>query len=270
MKEQIIKILERENTDQVKSYANYIQRLFLEVDKMGKLKNPWIQHRKAQEFCDYFIKVKEQGLVFDGKHITLQSTGISYDYVAYKNKMLLAYPETKIDISVVNDGDIFTFSKENGKVNYEHVISDPFEDNKKIIGAYCIIKNLRGEFITLLNRQEIEKHKRVAKTSYIWDAWFKEMVLKTVIKKGVKYHFEDVFENIKELDNENEDLELLAIKPEKLDLIEKTKQDLAEIKDIETLRRYYSENVGNGKEVAKLITDHSQKIKELIQSNLKQ
>ena len=38
--------------------------------------------RKEEEMVALFNRVAEDGLVFDGKHITLQSTGISYDYVA--------------------------------------------------------------------------------------------------------------------------------------------------------------------------------------------
>jgi ABC-type lipoprotein release transport system permease subunit len=48
-----------------------------------------------------------------------------------------------------------------------------------------------------------------------------------------------------------------------VDEIEKTKTDLLEIKDLETLRAYYKQNSGKGKEVTKLITDKSEELKKL-------
>ena len=129
--------------------------------------------------------------------------------------MYNVYPESVIDCQLVREGDEFDFSKESGKVIYTHKISNPFE-KKEIIGAYCIIKNKRGEFITILTKDDIDKHRKVAKTDYIWRQWFDEMALKTVVKKACKLHFADVYQNIEEVDNENYDLEKLVITPKKL------------------------------------------------------
>lgn len=64
--------------------------------------------------------------------------------------------------------DVFSFSKENGVVSYSHQMADPFGHKEEdIIGGYCIIKNKRGEFITTLSRDEINKARRVAKTQTI-------------------------------------------------------------------------------------------------------
>ncbi|MCH7690785.1 MAG: recombinase RecT [candidate division Zixibacteria bacterium] len=60
----------------------------------------------------------------------------------------------------------------------------------------------------LLSKEDIEKHRKVARTDYIWQAWPKEMALKTVIKKACKQHFDDIYEGINEMDNENYDLDL--------------------------------------------------------------
>ena len=74
--------------EQVEQFASYIIKLENERDRYGKLKNPWLANRTEEEMAELFRRVAEDGLVFDGKHITLQPTGISYDYIAYKNKML--------------------------------------------------------------------------------------------------------------------------------------------------------------------------------------
>lgn len=255
MKEKIIELLKDiEQKEAVENYASYCARLKLEKNKEGKLKNPFMQYKKEEELAELFRRVLADGLIFDGKHITLQSTGVCYDYIAYKNKMLLAYPESKIDMSVVNDKDTFSFSRANGKVFYEHQMTEPFQ-KENIIGAYCIIKNNRGEFLTLLNKEELEKHRKVAKTDYIWSAWFKEMVLKTVIKKACKQHFDDVYTKIEELDNENYDLE------NTLDIDIKVKQEIEATTTEADLNKVYAKYSGLGKEFDKLVVEHREFIK---------
>lgn len=216
LKDSILKLLSNNSykKEHVIAYADYCQKL------ANDPKNTWATNKPDTEYAKGFKFIDSQGLVFDGKHITWQSTGISFDYIAYKNKMLLAYPESKIDVQVVLKDDMFTVSKESGKVIYEHKITNPFADpDKNINGAYCVIKNNRGEFLTTVSKEEIEKHKKSAKTQYIWNAWFKEMVLKTVIKKACKMHFDDVYESMIDLDNENEDIDTAT------DLINKEKNN---------------------------------------------
>jgi hypothetical protein len=189
-------------------YAAYCERTKYDKNRDGLAKNPWFQKKTVEELEGLYRRVTAQGIPFDGEHVTFQSTGISYDYVAYKNRMLLAYPESQMDVQLVFEGDAFTFSKSSGAVVYDHMISDPFnQTDEKVIGAYAVIKNKRGEFLVTLGKEDIAKHRKVAKTDYIWKAWFKEMVMKTVMKKACKYHFQDLFVEIEEMDNENYDLE---------------------------------------------------------------
>ena len=257
-KAEIITLLQDYPKEQVEKYASYCLRLSLEKNKKtGQLKNPWIQNKTEGQLADYFRRVAEEGLVFDGEHITLQSTGISFDYIAYKNKMYLAYPEAQVDVSLVYKGDDFAFSKESGKVKYSHNVIDPFgQKDNEVIGGYCVIKNRRGEFLTLLNADDIQKHRKVAKTDYIWREWFKEMALKTVIKKAVKQHFADIYQAMEQEDNENYDLE----NPLNIDI--KLKQQIEEIKTIEELREFYTKNKGKGKEYDAIIINKSKLLTE--------
>lgn len=205
-----IKSVQESDFNKVKAekYAAYCMRLKREKNRDGVLKNPWFQKKTIDELTKLFVRVTSEGIDFDGVHVTFQSTGISYDYVAYKNRMLLVYPETKIDLQLVYEGDQFKFSKESGSVIYSHSFNDPFNQlDEKVIGGYCVIKNKRGEFIVILDKSEIQKHRDVARTDGIWKKWFKEMCMKTIIKKACKYHFQDVTAGMDELDNENYDLE---------------------------------------------------------------
>jgi len=156
--------------------------------------------------------------------------------------MFLAYPESTIDLSLVYEGDTFSVSKESGSVMYQHNISNPFnQEEKTIIGGYCVIRNKRGEFLTLLSKDDIDKHRKVAKTDYIWRQWFTEMALKTIVKKACKFHFSDIYENIETIDNDNYNLD----NPIELDL--KLKQEIDDIQTDQELTEYYQKNKGKGK-----------------------
>ena len=256
-KGKIIEILKDYPKEEVENFASYCIRLLLAKKRDGSLQNPFMQKKTDEQMAVLYKRVARDGLVFDGIHITLQSTGISYDYIAYKNKMFLAYPESTIDLSLVYGDDEFKVAKESGGVMYSHNIADPFNQNENNIkGGYCVIKNKRGEFLTLLGKADIEKHRKVAKTDFIWRQWFVEMATKTVIKKACKLHFSDIFQNIEKNDNENYELE----NPLELDL--KLKQEIDEIETIEKLKEYYQDNKGKGKEFDKYISIRKKQINE--------
>jgi hypothetical protein len=245
-------LLSSYNEVDVEKYTSYIRKLLADD------KNKWINYKSNEDIANFFKRVDANGLKFDGIHVTLQNTGITLDFVAYKNKMLLAYPETKVDLGIVYKGDDFSYSKENGKVQYNHTPLNPFdkkEDN--ILGAYCVIKNSRGEFITTLSKEEIDKHRKVAKTDYIWKAWLSEMINKTVIKKACKFHYDDVFTGLDEIDNEAINLNL----PVDGDL--KLKSRLEKLKSMAEVNALYKELQPSGSDL-KLFTN---RISELQDAN---
>lgn len=243
LKDKIIELLPEFNKEQVDIFASYCMRLSIEKKKnTNELKNPFMSTKTPEALAQLFKRVNAEGLQFDGKHITLISRGISYDYVAYKNKMLLAYPETMLDMEVVKDGDVFVAGKENGKVVYTHKIADAMADAniKTITGAYTIIKNKRGEFLTTLSKEDIAKHRKVAQSDNIWATWYKEMVLKTVLKKACKYHFDDVFESMNETDNESSiDLSHMVITNEDDEEVKKVIAKIESFTDLKELQTYY-------------------------------
>jgi len=242
-KNNIKNLLKDYPVEDAEKFASYIVKLTMDD------KNYWLKSRSDEDMAELFRRVAKDGLIFDGEHITIQKTGISYDYIAYKNKMFLSYPESKIDLGLMYKGDTFDFSKESGSVKYTHKFGDPFNQKEvDIIGGYCVMKNKRGEFITILTKEDIDKHRKVARTDYIWAKWFKEMAMKTIMKKACKIHFSDIYQNIEENDNENCDLD------NPLDLDIKYKQEIDEIKDVESLRAYYMDNKGLGKDFNEYVT----------------
>lgn len=237
-KKEIIEGLKEYEAEIVEKYAIYCTKLLLEKDKDGEVKNNWIQNYNVDKLVYLFKQVAKDGLYIDGQNITIDKRGISYNYKAYKNMLLIKYPESIIDHQLVYNGDVFNFEKQSGKVIYNHKITNPFNQNENdLIGGYCVIKNRRGEFVTTMGREDIEKCRKVAKTDKIWKEWYKAMCLKTVIKSACSLHFQDIYQNILATDNETEnDLE----NPQGIEVNDKSKID--DITSLDLLKKFYNEN----------------------------
>lgn len=249
------------NEVQVGIYINYLKEVEAAKNAQQQLKNAWFKYVTEDQAADLYKKVAlDEGLFIDGDTITLSFRGkvlVNYNYQAYKNKLLTVYPESLFDIQNVYAGDEFAFEKQNGHVVYTHKIKDPFAVEREIVGCYCIIKNSRGEFIETLNKPEITKMRAVAKTKAIWDAWYSEMVLKSVIKRACKRHFKDVVVNIELIDNENYEPEIVEIEPELSGDIEQCKT-MADLEDL------YHENKGTVKDEVAFIKLINERKAELL------
>lgn len=205
----------KSNLQELDNFAKYIYKACAEKDKKNKYTQWWLRDtswnvKKAEVFYDLFKEVANEWLWLDGKHITIQSTGLSYDYIAYKNKMLLAYPETIIDLQLVYEWDDTEFCKDNGKIEYTHKLKNPFsKKDEEIIWGYCIIKNKRWEFLVTLTRDDFEVAKAAAKGDFIWKKFYAAMCMKTLIKRACKMHFSDMYEKMDNEDNKQNDLDQL-------------------------------------------------------------
>jgi hypothetical protein len=256
----IKKALVKYDATEVNRYINYLNQLETEK-KDNQIKNKWFPFFKDQQAIDLYKNVAIDNLAIDGDTITIQNKGkimVSYNYQAYKNRVLNVYPETIFDIQIVSKGDDFSFMKESGHVVYSHRIADPFNPNPEIIGTYCIIKNKRGEFLETLNMTEIKKMREVAKTKNVWDTWYSEMVLKSVIKRACKRHFKDITTNIENIDNDNYDLEKVGFD----DTIQKK---IEELKDITALNKLYKSEKANVSDEVKFVQLLQEKRSELME-----
>lgn len=194
--------------EDIEKYSNYCEKMLTGVNKQNKKENPWFAALTVETLDQYFRRVLSQKLVFDGSNITIQEDGISYNFRAYKQKLLVEFPETEIHFAVVYQGDIFDFLDDNGKVIYSHKYANAFsQEDKSIIGAFCVIRNSKGEFLTILSKERIESRRNLSKIDKYWRLWFPEMCLKTVIKKASNDHFYDVFEIMNAEDNDKSDLD---------------------------------------------------------------
>ena len=257
--ENIKKLLKNYDSEKVDIYISYLKNLKKETTKDGKLLNWWFDKISEIEFADVFKKVANTGLFIDGDSITLtyrKKLIVTYDYHAYKNKVMLSYPETIFDFQIVYKDDSFTFRKESGKVIYSHTITNPFDNKKEIQGAYGVIKNRKGEFIEFLTLDDIQKMKNTSNMKAIWNTWFDRMVLKSIIKRICNIHFKDIVKDIDTIDNETNNLNATNIN----ELIQK---DIENAKTQEDLTKIYNENIGTIEDVEGFINLLTEKKKEI-------
>jgi len=248
--------------EHVNIYVRYLTILLEEKTRDGKAKNYWISKISDKEFSEVFKKVALDGLFIDGENITLQFKGkltVSYNYQAYKNLLLVKYPDSKFDVQIVNKGDNIKIWKESGKVFYTHNFGNPFSDDLAMVGCYCVIKNERGEFIETLNITEINKMKKAAKTQNVWNEWYSEMALKSVIKRACKRHFKDLVVNIDRIDNEEYDPSLVSIPDNVIKLLNEAKT----YEDVGRIWKEHETNVPDTNKFIELCTERKNEILEV-------
>lgn len=179
----------------------YVQKKIAEKDKYsGKAKYNFAADFLLQSIAECI----DNGFGLDGVNYVITGNRMYMpSYKAFKNKLYMVYPDTVIDLQVIREGDTYSFAKESGSVLYTHDIGDPFESTEReIIGAYCVIKNSRGEFLETLNKTDFEKMRLGSKSPDLWLKWLSEFWLKSVIKRACKRHFNDITSAIEEKDNE--------------------------------------------------------------------
>jgi len=272
----IKKKLKNYNENEVDTFIEYLKYLETGTKRDKSKICKWYCFLTNEKVIYLFKKVKREKLVFDGKHVLIQNRGgkitLLYDYIAYKNKLLVSFPKMILDYDIVYKNDDFKFQKIDGKILYHHNLNSPFNHkDENIIGVYCIIKNKRGEFLVSLDKQELEIIRSKSKTGKykndkkktIWEEWYKDMCIKSAIRKITKIHFSDVFVEMNKIDNENFDLSKPTRKIEGLEEI--TKKEIEETKTIKELEDYYHKNkniVKNKQELINLLTIRKKEIKE--------
>lgn len=184
----------------------YVQKKIAEKEQDKQTKQWKPRYNFGMDFILQSIaEAINTGFALDGVNYVLTGNRMYMPtYKAFKNKLYMVYPETIIDLQLIREGDTYSFAKESGAVIYQHNMGDPFADSKPkpIIGAYCVIKNKRGEFLETLNREDYQKMRDASKTPTTWDKWQSEFYLKSVIKRACKRHFNDVTQVLEEKDNE--------------------------------------------------------------------
>lgn len=154
-------------------------------------------------------------ILFNGKAQLL----IGYRGFIYAIKRV--YPDANIIVNLVRTNDTFTVKRGNDIDEYQHVVSDPFDNSiDSMRGGYCYISLNIGDRkvakIETMSKSEIIKAKTVAKTNKVWDIWFEEKAKVVVLKRACKILFAGLNNEMinKLIAKDNEDYNLTEEKKE--------------------------------------------------------
>lgn len=168
--------------------------------------NEIVQKHTNQEMYSLIVKYLNVGTNLDGVNVILAGKGMGLvTYQGYMNKVKQNYPEVFFDVQLVREGDDFKVGKESGSVIYSHTIADPFAsyDDKKIVGAYCVVKFGSNESIELLNERDYLEMQGSSRSSYTWKKWPSEFWRKSVIKRACKVYFSEDVAQLDKIDNDD-------------------------------------------------------------------
>lgn len=153
----------------------------------------------------------QDGLVLDKREAALVSFKGTIQYIPMVSGILKKVRNTgeleSISCHVVYENDQFSYELGDN----EHIYHVPTEDENpgKMVRVYAIAK-LKGGGIQrcVMNERQINKHKKIAKTEYIWKAWPEEQWEKTCLKKLCKRLPQSTeLDRVFEADNASIDLE---------------------------------------------------------------
>lgn len=171
--------------------------------------NETVQKHTNQEMYSLIVKYLNVGTNLDGVNVILAGKNMGLvTYQGYMNKVKQLHPDVFFDVQLVREGDDFRVAKESGNVLYTHTIADPFAsyDDKKIVGAYCVVKFDDNESIELLNERDYAEMQAASKSSYTWKKWPSEFWRKSVIKRACKVYFSEEVAQLDKIDNEDHGL----------------------------------------------------------------
>lgn len=168
--------------------------------------NEIVQKHTNQEMYSLIVKYLNVGTNLDGVNVILAGKSMGLvTYQGYMNKVKQNHPNVFFDVQLVREGDDFKVGKESGSVIYSHTIADPFAsyDDKKIVGAYCVVKFDDNESIELLNERDYLEMQGSSKSSYTWKKWPSEFWRKSVIKRACKVYFSEDVAQLDKVDNDD-------------------------------------------------------------------
>lgn len=168
--------------------------------------NDLVQKHDLREMYSLIVKYLNVGTALDGVNVILTGRNMGMiTYQGYMNKVKQNHPNVFFDVQLVREGDDFKVAKESGSVVYTHSINDPFAnyEEKKIVGAYCVVKFDDNESIELLNERDYLEMQGSSKSSYTWKKWPSEFWRKSVIKRACKVYFSEDVAQLDKVDNED-------------------------------------------------------------------
>ena len=136
-----------------------------------------------------FMKAAQDGLYLDGKEAAAVLYGNQVNYLPMVEGVIKLMHNSglikTISAEVVYENDCFEYEL-GSKPHVKHI---PLlvGDRGNRICVYCYVQTANdGEFVEILNMQEVEKCRQVAKTQAVWSKWYDQMCKKTAIHRIAK------------------------------------------------------------------------------------
>jgi len=166
---------------------------FISVLKLTLNQNPKLLQADKNSLLQTFMRAAQDGLYLDGREAAAVQYGQSVQYIPMVEGMIKVLHNSglikTISAEVVYENDLFDYELgTKPQLTHKPLIVG---DRGKPICVYAIaVTTNGGEYMELMNMQEIEKCRAVSKASSSphspWVKWFDQMAKKTVIHRIAK------------------------------------------------------------------------------------
>ena len=166
---------------------------FISVLKLTLNKNPKLLQADKNSLLQTFMSAAKDGLYLDGREAAAVQYGQSVQYIPMVEGMIKVLHNSglikTISAEVVYENDLFDYELgTKPQLTHKPLIVG---DRGKPICVYAIaVTTNGGEYMELMNMQEIEKCRAVSKASSSphspWVKWFDQMAKKTVMHRIAK------------------------------------------------------------------------------------
>ena len=166
---------------------------FISVLKLTLNKNPKLLQADKNSLMQTFMRAAQDGLYLDGREAAAFQYGQSVQYIPMVEGMIKVLHNSglikTISAEVVYENDLFDYELgTKPQLTHKPLIVG---DRGKPICVYAIaVTTNGGEYMELMNMQEIEKCRAVSKASSSphspWVKWFDQMAKKTVMHRIAK------------------------------------------------------------------------------------
>jgi recombination protein RecT len=186
---------------------------FIRTAQTALLRNPDLAQCSPKSIMESLLRCAGDGLMPDGREAVLNvfkgKAGATAQYMPMFSGLQKKARESgeimSITTNVVMANDYFEIVQGDRE---EYIHKPALSNRGEIIGAYSIVRLKSGEISReWMNKEEIDKVRSCAKTSYVWDNWQSEMARKTVFRRHCKWlPLGTDFQRIIDVDNEHYDM----------------------------------------------------------------
>ena len=163
---------------------------FLQIAVNATVSNPKLMTCTKESFLMCLMKLAPTGLMPDGRNAHIIPYGnvatLVIDYKGFVDLAMACPKVSKVEAFIVYEND--DCEMVNGEV--QHVVSNPFADRGKMVGAYAVCQFTDGtKKFEVMTKAQIDsvRERSKAKNNGPWVTDYEEMAKKTVFKRLQKW-----------------------------------------------------------------------------------